>query len=100
MDRINRAIQGADELDPMMSDVLKAALEIFACDRAWIVYPCDPQAPSWRVIMEHTRPEFPGAFALEEELPTDAEVAAVFEAAQAAPVPVLFGSGYDLKIPA
>ena len=100
MDRINRAIQGADDVDRMMSDVLNAALEIFACDRAWIVYPCDPQAPSWRAIMEHTRPEFPGAFALEEELPIDAEVAAVFEAARAAPGPVLFGSSYDLKIPA
>jgi PAS domain S-box-containing protein len=100
MDRINRAIQGADELDRMMSEVLKAALEIFACDRAWIVYPCDPRAASWRAIMEHTRPEFPGAFALEEELPIDAEVAAVFAAAQAAPGPVLFGSSYDLKIPA
>ncbi len=48
MDRINRAIQGTDELDRMMSEVLKAALEIFACDRAWIVYPCDPRAASWR----------------------------------------------------
>src|SRR4029453_12489921 len=100
MDRINRAIQGSDELDGMMSAVLKAALDIFACDRAWIVYPCDPRARSWRAIMEHTRPEFPGAFALKEELPIDAEVAAVFEAAQAAPGPVLFGSSYDLKIPA
>jgi len=100
MDRVNRAIQGTDELERMMSDVLEAALEIFACDRAWIVYPCDPRASSWRAIMEHTRPEFPGAFALEEELPVDAEIAAVFETAQAAPGPVMFGSGYDLKIPA
>jgi PAS domain S-box-containing protein len=100
MDRINRAIQGTDELERMMSDVLEATLEIFACDRAWIVYPCDPRAASWRAIMEHTRPEFPGAFTLEEDLPIDAEIAAVFEAAQAAPGPVMFGSGYDLKIPA
>ncbi|MGZ9005628.1 MAG: hypothetical protein ACXW20_17775, partial [Burkholderiales bacterium] len=61
---------------------------------------CNPQAPSWRAIMEHTRPEFPGAFALEEEFPTDAEVAAVFEAARTAPGPVLFGPSGDLKIPA
>jgi PAS domain S-box-containing protein len=100
MDRVNRAIQGADELDRMTSEVLKAALEIFACDRAWLVYPCDPRAASWRAIMEHTRPQFPGAFALGEELPTDAEVAAVFEAAQAAPGPVFSGSCYELKIPA
>jgi PAS domain S-box-containing protein len=100
MDRINRAIQGADELDRMTSEVLRAALEIFACDRAWLVYPCDPLAASWRAVMEHTRPQFPGAFALGEELPTDAEVAAIFEAAQAAPGPVFSGSCYDLKIPA
>ena len=100
MDRINRAIQESDELDRMTSEVLKAALEIFACDRAWLVYPCDPRAASWRVTMEHTRPEFPGALALGDELPTDAETAAIFEAAQAAHGPVLSGSGYDLKIPA
>jgi PAS domain S-box-containing protein len=100
MDRVNRAIQGADELDRMTSEVLRAALEIFACDRAWLVYPCDPRAASWRAVMEHTRPQFPGAFALGEELPMDAEVAAVFEAAQAAPGPVFAGSCYDLKIPA
>jgi PAS domain S-box-containing protein len=99
MDRINRAIQGTDELERMMSEVLEATLEIFACDRAWIIYPCDPRASSWRALMEHTRPEFPGAFALKEELPIDAEIAAVFEAAQTAPGPVMFGSDYDLKVP-
>ena len=63
MDRINRAMQGTNDLEQMMSDVLEAVLEIFACDRAWLVYPCDPDAPSWRPVMERTRPEFPGAAA-------------------------------------
>jgi hypothetical protein len=36
-------------------------------------------------VMEHTRPQFPGAFALEAELPVDRDVAAVFAAARAAP---------------
>ena len=34
MDRINRAIQGTNDLEQMMSDVLKATLEILDCDRA------------------------------------------------------------------
>src|SRR5262249_45753956 len=42
MDRINRAIQGTNDLEQMMSDVLDAVLSIFNCDRAWLVYPCDP----------------------------------------------------------
>ena len=99
MDRVNRAMQGTQDLQQMLSDVLLAMLDIFACDRAWLIYPCDPDAPSWHAVMEHTRPEFPGAFALQAELPVDRDVAAAFAAARAAPGAVLFGPDYDLKIP-
>jgi PAS domain S-box-containing protein len=84
----------------MMSGVLNAVLEIFACDRAWLVYPCDPDAPSWRAVMEHTRPEFPGAFALATDLPMAADAADVFRSARAARGAVLLGAGYELQTPA
>jgi PAS domain S-box-containing protein len=100
MDRINRTMQGTQDLQQMLSDVLLVTLDIFACDRAWLIYPCDPDAPFWHAVMEHTRPQFPGAFALEAELPVDRDVAAAFAAARAAPGAVLFGPDYDLKIPA
>jgi len=82
MDRINRALQGTNDLERMMSDVLEAALEVFACDRAWLVYPCDPQAASWRVVMERTRPQFPGGHA-QQVIATDADAAAGFADARA-----------------
>ena len=92
MDRINRAIQGTSDLERMMSEVLDVLLEVFACDRAWLIYPCDPHAPSWRAVMERTRPQFPGAFALQtpscRSIP---KVAAVFAAARAASGAVQFG---------
>jgi len=53
-----------NDLEQMMSDVLDEVLSIFDCDRAWLVYPCDPEASSWQVPMEHTRPEYPGVFGL------------------------------------
>jgi PAS domain S-box-containing protein len=99
MDRINRAIQGTNDLERMMSDVLDAVLEVFACDRAWLVYPCDPHAQSWRAIMEHTRPEFPGAFALQTDRPIDTEVGAVFAAARASSSAVRFGQEHGFKLP-
>ena len=97
MDRINRAMQGTNDLEQMMSEVLNAVLDIFACDRAWLVYPCDPEAPSWRAVMEHTRPEFPGAFALGTDLPMAADAAEVFRSARAARGAVLPGAGYKLR---
>src|SRR5438045_9181848 len=60
MDRVNRAIHGTNDLEQMMSDVLDAALSIFDCDRAWLVYPCDPEARSHGVTMQRPRPELPG----------------------------------------
>ena len=100
MDRLNRAMQGTNDLEQMMSEVLNAVLDIFACDRAWLVYPCDPDAPSWRAVMEHTRPEFPGAFALGTDLPMTADTAEVFRSARAARGAVLLGAGYELQTPA
>ena len=51
MDQVNRAIQATNDLEQMMSDVLDAVIAIFNCDRAWLVYPCDPEATSWKVPM-------------------------------------------------
>jgi PAS domain S-box-containing protein len=100
LDRIARAMQGSNDLEQVMNDVLDAMLAIFECDRAWFVYPCDPQAPSWHAIAERVRPEFPGAFQMGVSLPVDQEVSAVFEAALASKGPVLVGPEYGLKVPA
>ncbi|QCP48886.1 PAS domain S-box protein [Trinickia violacea] len=75
MDRINRAMQRTNEVEGMTRGVLEEALAIFNCDRAWLAYPCDPDAPTCRAVMEHTHPDYPGAFALGEELPVDAQAA-------------------------
>ena len=79
-----------------MSDVLETVLSIFACDRAWLVYPCDPEAATWKVAMEHTRPEFPGAFVLGLDLPVAPEVAQVFEAVRASSRPGAVRSGIGI----
>jgi len=100
MDRVNRAIQGTNDLQAMMSDVLDEILSIFDCDRAWLVYPCDPTAASWRAQMEHTRPDCPGAFALGVDLPMDADVAGVFQAARDSSAAVRFGPGAERPVPA
>jgi len=56
-----------------MSDVLEVVLSVFNCDRAWLVHPCDPDAASWKSAMEHTSPQFPGAFALGRDPPRHPE---------------------------
>lgn len=99
MDSVNRAIQGARDLEQMMSDVLAVVLDIFACDRAALVYPCDPEASTWYAPMERNRPEYPAPL-LEagQPVPMDAGVAELFRTFSNARGPVRFDpkSGYPL----
>jgi C4-dicarboxylate-specific signal transduction histidine kinase len=100
MDRVNRAIQSTNDLGQMMSDVLDATLAIFECDRAWLLYPCDPEAPSHCVKMEQTRPEFPGPYRLGEDLPVDSTTANLFRLVRASKDPVPFGPDTNPPLPA
>jgi PAS domain S-box-containing protein len=100
MDRVNLAIHGTNDLEQMTSDVLDAALSIFDCDRAWLVYPCDPEARSHSVKMQRTRPEFPGLFRVGDEVPMDPEAAEVARIVRASSSPVGFGPGSDHPLPA
>jgi signal transduction histidine kinase len=88
MDGINRAMQRTRDVEQMMGDVLDVALEIFGCDRAWLIYPCDPEAVSHRVLMERTRPQYLGAVGLGVEIPNDREVAGLFRMVLASGSPV------------
>jgi PAS domain S-box-containing protein len=98
MERINRAMQGTDDVERMMSEVLDAVLAIFNADRAWLLYPCDPRAPSWRVVMEQTRPEFPGAAARGRDIPVSAEAAEVARAVLQSGRPSPAGPGHERRV--
>ncbi|MCB9099985.1 MAG: PAS domain S-box protein [Anaerolineales bacterium] len=99
MDQINRAMQGTNNLEQMMSDVLDVVLAIFDCDRASLVYPCEPEAVSWRVPMERTRPEYPGARTLGGEIVMDPDAARTFRIVRAANGPVKFGPQFEHPLP-
>jgi hypothetical protein len=70
LDRVNRAIQQASDVEEMLWNVTETTLAIFAADRVWLLTPCNPDAPSFRVPVESTRPGYPGACASNLEIPT------------------------------
>jgi PAS domain S-box-containing protein len=98
MDAIDRAIQGTSDLEQMMGDVLDAVLVTFGCDRAWLVYPCDPEADSHRVRMERTRPEYIGAFGLGVDIANDPGAASIFRTVLASSGPVRFDPESDCAL--
>jgi PAS domain S-box-containing protein len=99
MDRVNRAMVAAEDLEGMMGEVLDAVLGIFECDRAFLVYPCDPEAATWSAPMEKNRPQYPGVLAQHLDLVVGPEVAQTFRTLLAADHPVKFGPATANPIP-
>ncbi len=109
LDAVSRAIQGARDLEQMMGDVLEAALSIFACDRAWLVYPSDPSVTLYKVPMERTTLEYPGAQVQGIELPIDLDARRLFQVAKTIggpitadaeskpPIPVTVAKNWQVK---
>jgi PAS domain S-box-containing protein len=98
MDQVNRAIQGANELEQMMGNVLNTMLSIFDCDRACLFYPCDPDAPTFRVPMEITKPEYLGAKVLNVDLPMSPDMAQNVREVLASDDPVIYIAGTEKPI--
>ncbi len=99
MDRINRAIQETYDLEQMMKDVLDIVMAVFDCDRAFLQYPCDPEAPQWWVPMERTKPEYPGVLQLGVKMAMSPGIANAFRAVIADGGPVQYGPGTAHELP-
>jgi PAS domain S-box-containing protein len=78
LDQITQVSLASENMEEALSGVLDLVLEIFNADRAWFLYPCDPEAPSWGVPMERTRPEWPGLAALGKEIAINRDVSEIF----------------------
>ncbi|NQV01430.1 MAG: PAS domain S-box protein, partial [Bacteroidia bacterium] len=98
MDQINHIIQDTTDLNQLLKDVMNAVMEIFESDRAWLLYPCDPDHPTYRVPAECSRPEYPGAFILNEDIPMKPGTDDVCRAVLASADPVPYGPAFEHKI--
>ncbi len=99
MERLGRALRRSTDLSSMLEACLDELLDIFGCDRAWLLHPCAPEAPSWGVPMERTRAGWPGVFALGAEIPMDEGAAEVFAEALQADVALPFDSTTERSPP-
>lgn len=75
LDRVNRVLQTEGDFDQVMNMALDEILDIFECDRVHLVYPCNPDAPSWFVPIERTRPDYPATYQLGQKQPMSEHVA-------------------------
>ena len=96
--QVNKEIQQADDVERMLWEVVETTFSIFQCDRAWLLYPCDPDAPTYRIPIEVTRPEYPGAFAEDLDIPMKPGPDKMCAAVLGSEGPLTFGPDCDHSI--
>ena len=100
MEKVNQAIQGGgNNLDLILKSVLDVCLSVFNCDRAFLLHPCDPDAPFWHLPMGRSRPGFESPHDPSKMIPMNSYLASVLRIALAASGPVSFLPGAVHSLP-
>lgn len=97
--KLRKTIDEATNITQMMNEAMKVTLAVFNCDRAWLLYPCDPTAPSWRVPIEVTTPDYPGAYLLNQDIEMETTMSQLMKANLSATEPLVLGASYEQKLP-
>ncbi len=88
LDRAARLFARNQDLNTLLEQLAQLLLDIFQCDRAWYIFPCDPHGDTFRVPVQATRPEYPGLFTDGREMPMDDVLRGLMRAALAENAPI------------
>ncbi len=78
MQRIISAVGKPPNPEEGLTNVISTIREVFGSDRAWLLYPCDPETKSWSVPVESTTQECPEAFQAGQPVPTESTTRQIF----------------------
>jgi len=90
LDRISSILMQRENDPRLLENLISTIREIFAADRAFLLYPCNPNASSFRVPVESVAPGYPGAFAANEDVLIDAAASKVLQTVVASNQPIVY----------
>lgn len=82
-----------------LSAVFHKMLFFFNCDRAWCLYPCDPEIEYWGIPIEATQHEWPGVKHVGLDMPTVENDIATFNLHLNSNNPITIGKDADYPVP-
>ncbi len=90
LDTINHIIIHTRHTKDILQNLLDAMLDIFECDRVWLLNPCNPKAKYFTISVESSRAGHKGLGASDKKIKINPELARSMEKALASDRPVLY----------
>lgn len=94
---IDQAIRSTTDLEEMLDSLMGVLRSIFECDQAWLLYPCDPDAPSWRVPFRSVEQNYPIHFGPDQDIPSTPDLAENCRLALESDEPLPLGLSNEIK---
>lgn len=91
LEELDFIIRHEQDLGKLSQKILDKVLSIFGCDRAWLLFPIDPNAKSWKIPVESCVPEYPGASYINLDIEMTQEAKETFKKAMDTEGPVEYG---------
>ena len=94
--RIDSVIREANDAEDLMERVITETYDIFSCDRAWLLFPCDVNSESFTVPVEKCNQKFPSVRG--KSFPRDAQMQLNIERALSSRGPLLAAIGGEIPV--
>jgi len=95
---INETFERDYDLDRMLTATLEEMLSIFKADRAWLLFPVDVNAPSFKIPYQVTTPEYPVEGVVEIPIEGDEDTIGVYKQVLASKEPFTLNFD-DVELP-
>ena len=97
LSQIDKVIQQSMNPDIMLHEVIETVFRLFNSDRAWLLYPCDLNASTFRIPYESCRAEFPGGKNLKLDILNTPSMQSDMKLALSNKGPITCGPGNEYK---
>jgi len=88
VDKISQLTSSPMEKSVLIKTLIREVRRIFQCDRAWIIYPCDPASPTWHYMQINTAPNHAISFTVDADRTITPVIADLFARAAASKTPI------------
>jgi len=99
MKQLSQVMRETTDPEQVVTRALETVQSIFGTQRAFLVHPCDPDAPAWTVPFEVTHPEYTPLGSIGSEAVMTAGVARLMERHRDSDEVLLLGPGGEVELP-
>jgi len=99
IEKIDNVIRLNSNINALFPDIVKNIIEIFECERCWIIYPCDPNTQAWQAKYDEAISPLIPKFETDVDHPTTTSVAEYFKKHLESDEPIVSLSHETLNVP-